>query len=449
MKRLPQKEPHEAAACQFVRRQARSVHSAGDLIVPPVTRLLLFSLLCLPLLSSCVAVGFQRVSKSPPDVRSPAFEAELAKVSKTPWTSGNAIRTLENGGTYFPAMLEAMGKAQKTITFESYVCVDSEPTQKFTRMFVERAKAGVQVHVILDAFGCANYGDANLQSMREAGVALHLYRPMNLFMPWRYLHRTHRRVLVVDGQTGYMGGAGWAYCWDGHAENVHRWRDNQYELRGPVAAQLQDNFNDNWEELTGQRLAGPGYYPALPAAGSLKAQMALGSPEKLGDTLGSAYLLAFRAAQKSIVIAHAYFIPNRPLMTALQDALKRGVRVQILIPGSHTDFPASRSVSVPNLRRLIAAGAELYEYQPTMTHGKLVIVDGHLTLVGSANVDQRSFFINDENNLHVLDDAFSARQIEMVERDKQRSQRLERKDLTLTPVRWLQGAFCRIFEYQM
>lgn len=415
-----------------------------------VTRLLpLVFVFLLPLLSSCVAVGFQRVSKTPAPVRSVAFAEEFAQVAKTPWMSGNEIRTLENGGNYFPAMLQAMEQAQRTITFESYVCVDSEPTQKFTQMFVRRARAGVQVHVLLDAFGCSKYGAANLKAMREAGVQVHLYRPMNLLVPWRFIHRTHRRVLVADGKVGFMGGAGWAYCWDGNAENVHRWRDTQYELRGPVVAQLQDNFNDNWEEMTGVRLKGPYYYPLLKTEGIVKAQMALGSPEKLGDTLGSTYLLGFRAAQESIVIAHAYFIPNRPLMHALLDALKRGVRVQILIPGKHIDFPASRSVSAPNLRRLLAAGAELYEFQPTMTHGKLVIIDGHLSIAGSANLDQRSFFINDENNLNVLNDSFSARQLDMVERDKKRSKKLDRKDLSRTWNRWLQGAFCRVFEYQM
>lgn len=409
----------------------------------------IFSLLALGLLSSCVAVGFQKVSQTPPPVTTAAFADELARVVKTPWTEGNGIETLENGGRYFPAMLQSMRAAKRSITFESYVCVDSEPTRNFTQMFVQKAQEGVHVHVLLDAFGCSKYGKANLDAMRDAGVELKLYRPMNLLVPWRFIHRTHRRVLVVDGQVGYMGGAGWAYCWDGHADSVHRWRDTQYELRGPVVTQLQDHFNDNWEEVAGKRLVGPDYYTSVKSSGSLKAQMALGAPEKLGDTLGSSYLLAFRAAQKSIVIAHAYFIPNRPLMQALLDARKRGVRVQVIIPGKHIDFPASRSVNTPSLRKLVAAGVELYEFQPTMTHGKLVIVDDYLSIAGSTNLDQRSFFINDENNLNVLDARFAARQLDMVERDKQRSLRLEKKDLTLSWKRKLQGLFCRIFEYQM
>ncbi|SKA91845.1 cardiolipin synthase [Prosthecobacter debontii] len=425
--------------------------AASCIVTPIVLRLLLppvFLLTCL-LLNSCVAVGFQKVAKAPPPVDTPAFAQELARVVKTPWTEGNAIQTLENGGRYFPAMLQSMREAQHSITFESYVCVDSEPTRNFTQMFVQKAREGVPVHVLLDAFGCSKFGEANLQAMRDAGVELKLYRPMNVLLPWRYIHRTHRRVLVVDGQVGYMGGAGWAYCWDGFADSVHRWRDTEYELRGPVVAQLQDNFNDNWQEVAGKRLVGPAYYPELRPSGALKAQVALGAPEKLGDTLGSSYLLAFRAAQKSIVIAHAYFIPNAPLMQALLEALKRGVHVQIIIPGKHIDFPASRSVNTRYLRTLVDAGAELYEFQPTMTHGKLVIVDDHLSIAGSTNLDQRSFFINDENNLNVLDASFAARQLDMVARDKQRSLRLENKDLKLPWNRKLQGLFCRLFEYQM
>ncbi len=168
--------------------------------------------------------------------------------------------------------------------------------------------------------------------------------------------------------------------------------------------------------------------------GGLTAQAVHGSPEKQGDTLGTAYLLAFRAAQQRIVIAHAYFIPNRPLMNSLLGALERG---------------ASRSVNTRYLRRLLAAGAELHEFQPTMTHGKLVIIDSYLTMAGSANLDQRSFFINDENNLNVLDEGFARRQQEMVDRDLKRSLPLDRARLRLPPVRVLQGWFCRLFEYQM
>lgn len=403
----------------------------------------------LGILNSCVAMRFQPVLESPPPVRSAAFAEELGKLGRTGWTSENRITTLENGGSYFPAMLRAMESADSSITFESYVCVDSEPTAKFSQMFAQKAREGVPVHVILDAFGCSKYGAQHLETMRQAGVQVHFYRPMNFWLPWRYLHRTHRRVLVIDGHTGFTGGAGWAYCWDGNAENRHRWRDTQYELRGPVVAQLQDHFNDNWQELTGQRLEGAAYYPALKAAGRVRAQMVLGSPEKGGDTLGSSYLLAFRAARESIVIAHAYFIPNRPLMKALLDARERGVKVQVLIPGNHIDFPASRSVNAPRLRTLMKAGVELHEFQPTMTHGKLVVIDGHLTIAGSANLDQRSFFVNDENNLNVLDDGFAAQQADMVGRDLKRSRRLQAEDARRTPRQWLQGVICRLFEYHM
>ncbi len=187
-------------------------------------------------------------------------------------------------------------------------------------------------------------------------------------------------MLVVDGRTGYTGGTGWTQVWIGHAQSPKYWRETQYELHGPVVGQLQDNFNDNWEELRGCRLSGPDYYPPLLPTGTQAAQMVLGSPEKMEDTLGSSMLLAIRSARRSIHIAHAYFLPSRDFTEALVEAMHRGVHVEIMVPGPHTDAPVVRSTTIRTLRRLISAGAELYEFQPTMMHGKLMVIDGHLTV---------------------------------------------------------------------
>jgi cardiolipin synthase len=168
--------------------------------------------------------------------------------------------------------------------------------------------------------------------------------------------------------------------WIGHAQSPKYWRETQYELHGPVVGQLQDNFNDNWEELRGCRLSGPDYYPPLLPTGTQAAQMVLGSPEKMEDTLGSSMLLAIRSARRSIHIAHAYFLPCREFTEALVEAMHRGVHIEIMVPGPHTDAPVVRSTTIRTLRRLIAAGAELYEFQPTMMHGKLMVIDGHLTV---------------------------------------------------------------------
>lgn len=401
------------------------------------------------LLSSCAARRLQQVSSSPPPVTSAAFAAELAAVGKAPWTTGNAIRTLENGGVFFPAMLKAVLAAKKTITFESFVNTNSLPVQRFSQAFAERARAGVKVHLILDAFGSRHYGDAYLELMRRAGVQIEIYSPFRLLCAPRYNHRTHRRVLVVDGRVGYTGGAGWTQDWIGHAQAPEYWRDTQYELHGPVVRQLQENFNDNWQELTGRPLAGPDYFPPLAQAGGLTAQMILGSPGKMPETIGSTCLLALRAARRSIFIAHAYFIPIPEIEEALTAATRRGVHVEIMLPGRHTDVPAVRVVALAALRRLIAADVEIYEYQPTMLHGKLMVVDGHLTVAGSGNIDPRSFFLNDENNLHVLSAAFATGQLCMYERDKRHCRRLAATDLRLPWSKLYEAARGRVLKGQL
>ncbi len=361
----------------------------------------------------------------------------------TPWTTGNSVRTLENGDGFFPPMLRAAISAKESITFECYTARDCMPVALLSRILIERARAGVRVHVILDAFGCAPWGDDYIAAMRKAGVQLKLYSPFNFFLPLAYNHRTHRRVLVCDGRVGFCGGAGWAYNWTGCAQDRGHWRDTQYELRGPVVAQLQDNFADNWQELTGTKLSGPAYYPPLRNAGTLTAQMVAGSPMKQRDTLGSATLLAIRAAQKSILIEHSYFLPTAEIRDALLAAAERGVRVQIIMPGENTDMPFAKEIMQGTLRRLMDAGVELYEFQPTMLHGKLVAIDDHLIIAGSGNLDPRSFFINDENNLHVLSPAFAHEQRAMFQRDLARSKRLTEETLHLSLARRFRGLWGR------
>ena len=399
------------------------------------------------LLCSC-ATGRHQKSQAAP-VTSPAFAQEITRLTGQSWSHGNEVRTLPNGGHFIPAMLKAIRSARKTITWENFVCVDSQPVEDFTQAFIERAKAGIRVHVVLDDYGCNTYGKHHLQAMRDAGVDLQLYSRWQLYNPFLYNHRTHRRILVVDGQIGFVGGAGLAYAWDGHAEDSNRWRDTMYEVRGPVVSQLQSAFNDNWQELTDHLVSGDDYFPALKRAGSLTALSVLGSPKKMPDTIGSTFLSALNSAQKSILISHAYFIPNRPIEKALMTALKRGVHVEILIPGKHTDMPICQSVTQPLMKRLISAGAEVHEFQPCMMHGKLVVIDDYLSIIGSGNLDQRSFFINDENNLIITGTTFAKDQRAMHERDKARSLPLNASKMKLTVLRRLQGIFGRMVQHQL
>jgi len=346
-------------------------------------------------------------------------------------------------------MLSAIRSAQHTLTWENFVAVDSQPVADFTEAFIERAKAGVQVRIILDHYGCNTYGKAHIAAMRAAGIDLRFYSCWRLYHPLLYNHRTHRRLLVADGRIGFIGGAGLAYAWDGHAESPLRWRDTMYELRGPICAQLQHAFNDNWHELAREHVSGPQHFPALPQVGTFSALSILGSPKKSPDTIGSTFLLAIRAARKSIVISHAYFIPNQPIIDALFEARKRGVHIQLLVPGEHTDMPMCSCTTAPLLRRFIAAGMEVWEYEACMMHGKLVIIDDQLSIIGSGNIDQRSFFINDENNVLVLSPDFARQQQAMFNQDKSRSRLLKAEDLHQTLGKRLKGWLGRRVQHQM
>ncbi len=401
------------------------------------------------LLASCTTGRLQPVPERPEPVTSPGFASQVSQVTGQPWTKGCRIHTLPNGGSFIPAMLKAIRSAQKTITWENFVAVDSQPVADFTEAFIERAQHGVRVHVILDHYGCSTYGWHHIRRMKKAGVQVRFYSPWRLHSPWRYNHRTHRRILVVDGRTGFVGGAGLAYAWDGHAEDPSRWRDTMYELHGPVVAQLQEVFNDNWQEVTGQHLEGPDYFPGLRQEGPLTAQSVAGSPQDGRDTIGSTFLLALRAARRSIVISHAYFIPDKQVVQALLDARSRGVDVELLVPGAHTDMPICPCVANPSLRRLLAVGVRIFEFEPCMMHGKLVVVDEHLSIIGSGNIDPRSFFINDENNVLVLDASFARRQLDMHQADRHRSRPVGEADLRLPFVRRCKGFLGRLVQHQL
>jgi cardiolipin synthase len=215
-------------------------------------------------------------------------------------------------------------------------------------------------------------------------------------------NRTHRKVLVVDGRTGFTGGVGIANQWSGNAQDPQHWRDTHFVVTGPVVAQMQAVFLDNWIKTTGDVLHGEYYFPEIEATGTMDAQMFGSSQSSGSDSMHLLVLLAITAAQKSIDIGNSYFVPDRLLLRSLVDARKRGVKVRILLPGAHTDAPIVRYASRAAWDRLMSAGVEIYEYLPTMFHCKVMIVDGQWASVGSANFDMRSFRLNYEANLNVF-----------------------------------------------
>lgn len=398
--------------------------------MPEYFRARLAFLLCALVISSC-AGRFQDVPANPPPVTTSEFAALLSTTARAPWTKRNRIKTFENGDGYFPPMLEAIEAAEKTITFETFVFKQGVVGRRFSLAFAAAARRGVEVRIVLDANGSRWVNEDDVATMRRAGVELHFYRPFRPLAPQRYNARTHRKTMVVDGRIAYTGGAGYTDLWTGDAHSPQHWRDTQYEIRGPVVRQIQEGFNENWQEVAGYSVAGPRYFPSLSPVGDTIAHFSLGSPGRRADTLGSSLLLAINAAQQSILIEHAYFIPHADLLDALVRARRQGVSIDIIVCGEHTDFPVCRIAQRPALRELRRAGVRIWEYHSTMLHGKLVVIDDYLAVVGSANFDDRSFFINDEANLHVLSHSFAQDQRRMFERDLRQSILLAPADLRL------------------
>ncbi len=350
-----------------------------------------------------------RISR-PYAVEDPRFSAELGVLLGPPFLQGNAYQALQNGEQIFPEMLAAIRGAQQSITFETYIYWSGDIGREFADALAESARAGVRVHVLLDWVGSAKMDPALIKAMAESGAQVLKFHPPHWSHLGRMNNRTHRKLLVVDGKTGFTGGVGIAPEWTGHAQDPDHWRDTHFKVSGPVVAQMQSVFLDNWISVSGEVLHGPAYFPTLAAAGDGVAQMFSSSPTGGSESMALMYLFAITAASHSIDLAASYFVPDKLTLNALLDAMKRGVKLRIIVPGEHMDSDAVRSASRATWEPLLAAGAVIAEYQPTMFHCKVLIVDQLLTSVGSTNFDNRSFRLNHEATLNVFDASFAKEQ---------------------------------------
>ena len=351
----------------------------------------------------------------------PRFHQELGTMLGPQFVAGNALQVLRNGDEIFPPMLAAIRGATSTITFETYIYWSGDIGREFTQALAERARSGVKVHVLLDWVGRAKMDDALLDTMRSAGVQIHKFHPPHWSHLGRLNNRTHRKLLVVDGRIGFTGGVGIAPLWTGAAQDPEHWRDTHFRVEGPVVAQMQAVFLDNWIKVSGEVLHGAAYFPPLVATGSGLAQMFSSSPSGGSESMQLMYLLAITAASRSIDLSAAYFVPDELASNALVAAMKRGVKLRIVVPGPHIDSETVRSASRARWGPLLAAGALIAEYQPTMYHCKVMVVDGLLVSVGSTNFDNRSFRLNDEATLNILDTDFAAQQTRIFDDDLKRS----------------------------
>lgn len=353
-----------------------------------------------------------------------AFVRSVGSILAQPFLPGNRVTPLINGDQIFPAMLQAIRSAQRSVTFETYIYWSGRIGRQFADALVSRARAGVRVHVLLDWMGCFKMENRIVRAMKRAGVDLQYYHPLRWHTLHRANNRTHRKILVIDGKVGFTGGVGIADCWTGDGQDPDHWRDSHFQLEGPAVAQMQAAFMDNWVKTKGGILHGEPYFPALAEVGSSVAQVFMSSPGAGSNSMRLMYQLAIAAAQRSIRLSCSYFVPDAIATEALVAARRRGVRIEIIVPDGHIDIPVLRWASRSRWGPLLAAGVEIHEYQPTMYHCKVMIVDDLLVSVGSTNFDSRSFHLNDEANLNVLDAELARRLVDCFEADRCRSRRV-------------------------
>jgi cardiolipin synthase len=364
------------------------------------------------------------------EVDSDGFLRAAEALTGAPISPGNEVELLINGDRIFPAFLETIHSAQRTLNVQTYVYWRGDIAREVAGAICDKAREGVRCNVILDALGAAKMERSLIRELESAGVNVILFRPPKPYAIRRIANRTHRRLLVADGRVGMTGGVGVAAEWTGDAQDPDHWRDTHVRVRGPVVRGMQGTFAENWLEATGEVLAGEEYLPDLEPLGDGCSMQLVRSSAKVGDTNAEAlYYLAIASAQRSIELTAAYFVPRPAFTDALVAAAERNVEVRIVVPGPHIDKGFVRVAGRAAYDELLEAGVRMFEYQPTMLHAKSLCVDGAWSSVGTVNFDNRSFQLHDEVTLCVWDPSFASSLHDAFEHDLERSDEIE-------PARW-------------
>jgi cardiolipin synthase A/B len=337
------------------------------------------------------------------DVDSAEFQNTIEGVTGMPFVSGNQVTIYNNGDEFYPAMLDAIDSAERSITMENYIYWDGEVGRRFAEAFAEKARQGVEVKLLLDAIGSATLGKEIFHILAAGGCQLAWFRPIHWYTLHRANRRDHRKSLIVDGRIAFTGGAGLADHWLGSAAAASEWRDVQVAITGPAALAQQSGFALNWLETTGEILSGRRFFPEprpeLGEDGGVKVQTILSSPALGAGAVGTMYLVALQSAKRELLIANPYFIPDARVIEMLAGARRRGVVVKLMLGGEHIDAWWARQNSIRLYGSLLEAGVEIYEFRPTVLHQKTMLVDGVWATIGTANFDNRSFAMNEETNL--------------------------------------------------
>jgi len=372
------------------------------------------------------------------DEKDAPMAAELAAHLDVPLLEGNRIELLVNGDEIFPAMLSAIEEANQSINMLSYIYWEGEIAERFADALSAASRRGVDVRVVLDAAGAHRMDQALVARMEDAGCVVAWFNPVRWYSLARFNHRTHRKVLVVDGRIGFTGGVGIAEEWTGDAQDEDHWRDDHFRFDGPVVRYLQGSFVENWRQATGEVLTGEKVFPELEPVGDVRMSVINTGPVGATSEIGFSYWLMFHGARERIYVATPYFVPDPDLELGLTTAARRGLDVRLLVPNDYQDSRLVRYASQTWYKELLEAGVRVYEYQPTMMHVKAVSVDREWAIVGSANFDSRSFEINFEIAVAVFDAPFVATLDASFEEDLRQAREITLEDVERRS--WLERA---------
>ncbi|HET9600341.1 MAG TPA: phospholipase D-like domain-containing protein [Acidimicrobiales bacterium] len=370
-------------------------------------------------------------------VSDPTTTDSVARVRRTlegvlgvPATEGNAITVLRNGDEIFPAMLDAIDRAQHTLDFLTFVYWAGDIGKEVGDHLAERASAGVRVRVLLDAWGSHTMDKAVIDRMESAGARVHWFRPLHRLRLGQMNHRTHRKVLIADEAVGFTGGVGIADCWRGDARDESEWRDTHFRVEGPAVDGLRAAFLDNWAETETELFdESVDRFPDQPQPGSSVVQCIRGASETGWSDVATMFRSLLQLAEERVRIATAYFVPNEELTDRFSAARERGVEIDILLPGPHADKRFVQLAGEAEYATLLDCGVRVWNFQPSMLHAKVMTVDGRLANIGSANLNTRSVYLDEEINVLLIDDDVVATLDAQFDEDLERSIQIE-------PGRW-------------
>ena len=330
---------------------------------------------------------------------------------------GNRVTVYTNGPEFYPAMLEAIRSATRSVNMECYIIQPGKIADQFIEALSDRASKGLNVTIVVDAIGSFSLWGRPVRRLREAGCRIESYQRLRWYSLARINNRTHRELLIVDGRVAFAGGAGVADWWAVPARRRRPWRDTMAKFEGPIVSALQGVAAENWLECCGEILTGPEYFPSLDRVGNATAFVIRSSPSDRATASRVTFQLLMEGADRSLHISTPYFLPDRALRRALKDIARRGVTVSVIVPGRHTDQRWVRLASRRMWGELLEAGVRIHEYRATMTHAKVLIVDGLWSVLGTTNIDNRSFEHNDEINVALRDTTVAERLLIDYERD--------------------------------